>query len=396
MKIVVTGASGYVGRALVPLLVAKGAEVIVVGREPDKLQSALPDTPAYGYDELGKVARRFDLLINLATVNNNSNASDEEFQRINVDFALKLLNIANDSKIGRFINLSSIHALDPSNNSAYARTKRKAAQLLRDQEFTKVTTVYLPAVVTSHFAGKLAVLNHFPKRAQRMAFTVLSSLRPTLHIHRLADTLTNPDALSHELVLSDTQLHNQVYQAIKRGIDLIFSLSVVIFLWWLLAALYIAVRVESKGPGLFRQKRVGRDGHEFVCYKFRSMALGTPNVATHDVAPQAVTRIGKWMRRSKLDELPQVLNILRNEMTLIGPRPCLPSQMDLIEQRRRCGVLALKPGISGYAQVNGVDMSDPKELAKWDARYMALQSLLLDLKIGLATLFGKGGGDRVR
>src|SRR5690606_18912829 len=114
------------------------------------------------------------------------------------------------------------------------------------------------------------------------------------------------------------------------------------------------------------------------------------------VASQAVTRTGRFLRRTKLDELPQVWNILRNEMSLIGPRPCLPGQSELIEARQLQGGLAVKPVISVDAQLNGSDMSEPLVLADWDARYLALQSLALDLNIGIATLRGRGSGDKVR
>lgn len=120
------------------------------------------------------------------------------------------------------------------------------------------------------------------------------------------------------------------------------------------------------------------------------MKTGTAHVGTHEVSTSAITRQGQWLRKSKLDELPQIINIFRNEMSLVGPRPCLPSQSELIAERDHRGVLAVKPGITGLAQVNGVDMRFPAKLAQWDARYLALQSLLLDLRILLATAFRRG------
>ncbi len=115
----------------------------------------------------------------------------------------------------------------------------------------------------------------------------------------------------------------------------------------------VAIRLESAGPALFRQQRVGRDGKTFTCYKFRTMRSGTVQAASHEVSASAVTRLGAVLRKLKIDELPQAINILRNEMSLIGPRPCLPAQTALIAERTRRGVLALKPGITGYAQVQG-------------------------------------------
>ena len=110
----------------------------------------------------------------------------------------------------------------------------------------------------------------------------------------------------------------------------------------------------------------------------------------------SVTPIGRFLRGTKLDELPQVWNILKNEISLIGPRPGLPVQTDLFEARQAWGVFEVKPGISGLAQVNNIDMSDPEKLARWDARYIALQSLVLDTKITIATIRGGGQGDRVK
>ncbi|KRC82774.1 lipid carrier--UDP-N-acetylgalactosaminyltransferase [Sphingomonas sp. Root241] len=178
--------------------------------------------------------------------------------------------------------------------------------------------------------------------------------------------------------------------------DLAFAVVVALFFWWLGLLIWIAVRLSSTGPGLFAQERVGRDGRTFVCYKFRTMKIGTAQLGTHEISTSAVTPLGAFLRRTKLDELPQIWNILRNEISLIGPRPCLPVQTALVAARQRRGVLALTPGITGLAQVNGIDMSDPELLAEWDARYCASQSLLLDLRIALATAAGGGHGDRVR
>jgi len=142
------------------------------------------------------------------------------------------------------------------------------------------------------------------------------------------------------------------------------------------------------------QSRVGKAGRIFTGYKFRTMKQGTRQAGTHEVSATAVTRLGGFLRKTKNDELPKVWNIFRNEISLIGPRPCLPVQTELIEARRFRGVLAVKPGISGLAQIDGIDMSDPTRLARRDARYIALRSFLLDLKISIATATGRGRGDR--
>nr|WP_246273025.1 sugar transferase [Oricola thermophila] len=162
----------------------------------------------------------------------------------------------------------------------------------------------------------------------------------------------------------------------------------IVFLWWLLAAVWLAVRFTSRGPALFAQPRIGRNGRIFTCYKFRTMAVGAPQAGTHEVPAEHITPVGRFLRGTKIDELPQIVNLLRGEMSLVGPRPCLPNQEELVEWRRRLGVLRCLPGITGLAQVDGVDMREPERLARLDARYCATRTILLDLRLVLRTLTG--------
>lgn len=154
----------------------------------------------------------------------------------------------------------------------------------------------------------------------------------------------------------------------------------------IILAAAIGVRATSPGPALLVQHRVGRNEAPFRCLKLRTMWKDTRAVPTHEASAGAVTPFGRFLRRTKLDELPQLWNVLRGEMSFVGPRPCLLTQEALISARRRRGVYALRPGITGLAQVRGVDMSDPERLAAIDAEYLARRSLLLDVKILLATL----------
>ena len=154
----------------------------------------------------------------------------------------------------------------------------------------------------------------------------------------------------------------------------------------IILAAAIGVRATSPGPALLAQHRVGRNEAPFRCLKLRTMWKDTRAVPTHEASAGAVTPLGRFLRRTKLDELPQLWNVLRGEMSFVGPRPCLLTQEALISARRRRGVYALRPGITGLAQVRGVDMSDPERLAAIDAEYLARRSLLLDVKILLATL----------
>jgi lipopolysaccharide/colanic/teichoic acid biosynthesis glycosyltransferase len=150
------------------------------------------------------------------------------------------------------------------------------------------------------------------------------------------------------------------------------------------------------GSPIFAQQRVGRGQRPFTLYKFRTMSVGTAQVATHEVGASAVTPLGSFLRRSKLDELPQLVNVIKGEMSLVGPRPCLPSQHELIAEREALGVFAVRPGVTGLAQVNAIDMSTPARLAKWDARMIAEFTLPRYFRYLLQTVAGGGSGDRIR
>lgn len=152
----------------------------------------------------------------------------------------------------------------------------------------------------------------------------------------------------------------------------------------------LAVRASSPGPAIFSQTRVGRDGALFRCHKLRTMVQGTPSLPSHEAPANAVTAVGRTLRKFKLDELPQFWNVLKGEMSLVGPRPCLPTQTELIEYRRRLGVLAALPGITGMAQIRGIDMSNPRLLAETDAAYLRTASFWLDLRILFGTLYRNG------
>ena len=182
----------------------------------------------------------------------------------------------------------------------------------------------------------------------------------------------------------------------KRALDLAASTVGLVVLAPVLAVLMIAIRLETPGPALFRQTRVGRNERPFTCLKLRTMVRDTPNAPSHEVSGAAVTRTGRFLRRTKLDELPQLWNVAKGEMSLVGPRPCLPGQIELIAARRAHGLYTIRPGITGPAQLAGIDMSDPARLAEADRAYLDTMSVDTDLKMIVQTLRGRGGGDRVR
>ncbi len=156
------------------------------------------------------------------------------------------------------------------------------------------------------------------------------------------------------------------------------------------------IRLDSPGPAIFAQPRVGRRRRVFTCYKFRTMRQGTPSRASHEVSVSAVTGIGGFLRKVKIDELPQLWNVLRGDMSLVGPRPCLETQEELVQARDALGVYALRPGITGVAQVQGVDMSEPQKLATLDATWIERRSVGWYIKLLVETVMGGGRGDRVQ
>lgn len=179
-----------------------------------------------------------------------------------------------------------------------------------------------------------------------------------------------------------------------RILDVMFSfLGLVVGLPLLL--LITLVGFFDTGSPVFRQERVGRFKKPFILVKFRTMKKDTASVASHLASADAITPFGRFLRRTKLDELPQLWNVLKGEMSLVGPRPCLFNQQELITEREQRGVLNARPGITGLAQVNNIDMSTPALLAETD------QKMLQDLTIGayfkyiFLTVAGKGAGDRV-
>jgi lipopolysaccharide/colanic/teichoic acid biosynthesis glycosyltransferase len=188
-------------------------------------------------------------------------------------------------------------------------------------------------------------------------------------------------------------MQNTVNLGIKRLFDFFTALSGLILLSPVLLILAILIRRSSPGGAFFLQTRVGRSEIPFTCIKFRTMAVGTPNVGSHDAVDAWITPLGKKLRASKLDELPQLLNVLIGDMSLVGPRPCLPSQCDVVAARRENGVFGVRPGITGLAQLSGIDMSTPDTLAAADAEYIRTASPWRDLRLILSSVAGKGTGD---
>lgn len=179
-----------------------------------------------------------------------------------------------------------------------------------------------------------------------------------------------------------------------RLLDVFLAALGLLFTGPLFLMLFVLGLFDTGSP-LFRQERVGRHRQPFILLKFRTMHPDTASVATHLADPKAVTRLGRWLRRTKLDELPQLWNVLRGDMSLVGPRPCLFSQTDLIAAREARGVHQARPGVTGLAQVTGIDMSTPEKLAETDAHMLRTLTLRHYLRYLILTVLQRGSGDRL-
>ena len=176
---------------------------------------------------------------------------------------------------------------------------------------------------------------------------------------------------------------------VKRGLAIVLSLVGLLTLGWLLILLSIAIKLDSPGPVLFRQKRVGLGKSHFYILKFRTMRIDTPkDMPTHLLVnpEQYITRVGRFLRKTSLDELPQLFNILAGHMAIVGPRPALWNQFDLIAERDKYGANDIRPGLTGWAQINGRDELPIDVKAKLDGEYVQKLSFLFDVKCFLLTI----------
>jgi lipopolysaccharide/colanic/teichoic acid biosynthesis glycosyltransferase len=180
-----------------------------------------------------------------------------------------------------------------------------------------------------------------------------------------------------------------------RLLDLLFSITGLVLGAPVLLTIYLLGLFDTGSP-LFRQERVGRYQKPFTLLKFRTMRPDTASVASHLADATAITHFGSFLRRTKLDELPQLWNVLKGEMSLVGPRPCLFNQTELIEERASLAIFDVRPGITGLAQVSNIDMSMPMLLAETDASMLRNLTLRMYFKYIFMTLTGRGAGDRIK
>ena len=175
---------------------------------------------------------------------------------------------------------------------------------------------------------------------------------------------------------------------IKRGLDIILSLFAIILLAIPMLIVALVIVIDDQGPALYTQKRVGKEKKIFKLYKFRSMKMNTPELPTHllEKPEQYTSKVGKFIRKTSIDELPQLFNILIGQMSIIGPRPALWTQVDLIAERDQYGANDIRPGLTGWAQINGRDELDIETKSRLDGEYARNISFAFDLKCFLGTI----------
>ncbi|MFT6908430.1 MAG: O-antigen biosynthesis protein WbqP [Oleiphilaceae bacterium] len=180
-----------------------------------------------------------------------------------------------------------------------------------------------------------------------------------------------------------------------RLLDFIFALLGLVFGFPILLAIYVFGLFDTGSP-IFVQQRVGRNKKPFALIKFRTMSIETASVASHLASTSSITPLGGFLRRTKLDELTQLWNVLKGEMSLVGPRPNLFNQDELIKERELLNVYNVRPGVTGLSQISNIDMSTPKLLAETDAKMIDNLKLVNYFEYIIKTVFGKGSGDRVK
>ncbi len=179
-----------------------------------------------------------------------------------------------------------------------------------------------------------------------------------------------------------------MYLKVKRVLDVFLCVIALLMFWWVFVVISVLIICDDKGPVIFKQRRVGKNKKEFDIYKFRTMKMNTPkDVPTHllEDPNSYITRVGDFLRKFSLDELPQLINIIKGDMSIVGPRPALYNQYDLIAERDKYGANDIRPGLTGHAQINGRDELSIEGKAMYDGVYAQKISFLMDLGIILKT-----------
>ena len=495
--VLVTGATGFVGRSLTIELIERGYTVHALLRNPSfDLPSVIKQFVIGDFTkhvDWSKTLQGVDVVIHLAAQVPKKNLSLGVYQEVNRDLTLQFVEVCVSLGLQRLIFLSSLKVLGehnptntyfdvyspPNPENSYARSKWEAEKVLcrlADQNGLEIVIIRPPPVygpgVKGNFSnlwnlvslglplplGKVAnehsmvslgnlvdlicvCVSHqaaagqtflvsdgegvsTPELIRRIAQVqgrspwlfhipvswlrfigkctglyvavdrLVSSLKVDISYTCKTLNWSPPVLMEDELKrIAKTFLKRQISSRI-RILDIVLSTCGILLCAPLFLVIYLLILFDNGAP-LFRQERVGRYQRSFNLLKFRTMKLGTVSVATHLTDPHSITTLGLFLRRTKLDELPQLWNVLKGEMSLVGPRPCLFNQKELIQERVKREVFKVCPGISGLAQVEGIDMSTPKLLAETDAKLLASLSLRNYFKYIFLTIFGKRRIDRI-
>jgi lipopolysaccharide/colanic/teichoic acid biosynthesis glycosyltransferase len=381
MKVVVSGASGFVASEIIPLLVESGHDVLLVSRAPSVLQPSFPSLTILSVDNWYHSARHFDMVLNLVGPTLDPDviceSNEEAYLRATQEIAVR----AREVGIRRFIHLSSIHCVELADKSPYTAAKRQAEKIVR-QSFGDGCEIYRVGAVYGHKVyGRRRFLNFLPRGLKPVAQGLLSALTPTTHVQSIVAAVERDAGADSEprILVADAEA-SVVYRLWRSSLNLLF-LAVVLALLPLWAFVWVLIVVRDGFPGLFLQDRVGKSGRIFRCVKFRTLVRGTAATGTHLLGEESFTVTGRVLRKMKIDEIPQAINILRGDMHLIGPRPALPGQREVHVSRAFLGISDATPGLTGWAQVNGADMSEPHRLAQLDYDYLGIRSILWDIRI---------------
>lgn len=400
--VVLTGATGVVGRKLLARLTADDRyDVRVLSRDPEQTKSSMPAAVKVGgYEDMDQILSGAHSVIHLAARNNDQGGTAADFDRDNCELPVEIATAARRLGVSRFVFATTTKALVVEDGDHYGASKAKAEKellTLEDDTF-RVHLARMAPVYGRGARGKVRFLQSIPLGPRGLVARVLRSAIPIVSVDRVADgclALIEDEHPLEELCLADPLGTVSIYRVFTSLINAVFVISVPTILAIPTVVSAVAVATTSRGGVLFVQRRVGSGGQVFECRKFRTMRTGAPVAGTHEVGKSYVTKVGAVLRTFKLDELPQAVNVFRREMNIIGPRPCLESQTELIAERERYGVFGVRPGITGLGQVNGVDMSEPRRLAIQDHRYAAFRSILWDIMIAIRTVLGGGFGDPV-
>jgi len=269
MKLVITGASGFLAGELIPILHGKGYELVLVSARAKLLASKHPDLVCLDYADLDDCLVDATCVVHLAVRNNDRQGDLSDFRKTNVDQTLAVLKAAKSAGVEKFIFASSLHTLGLNGPASdYARSKLEAETLVLNEPGIDVSVLHMAAIYGAKFRGKLTFLNQFPILLRRPALICLSALRPTVHVAKVAQRIEEivNDSRDGPHYLYDNAQDNPVFTWAKRVIDLSFVIFILVSLGWLMALIWVCIKIDSQGPGLFVQERVGRKGQTFNCY----------------------------------------------------------------------------------------------------------------------------------